>query len=268
MPRRPARLGMGVLAVLAIAAVVVTARSTVDGQPAGRPASPSALPVRPVAADTRFDPSAAATAGVPRGTTVVATARGRAPVRVVARPGATRVRAIVRARRIEGRAIPLTFRVRGRRAGWVRVDLPTRPNHSTGWIRRSAVRLSATRMRIVVRLRAHRLELRDGARVVLRTRAGIGRSVSPTPLGTAYVTDLVRPRDPDGFYGPYALGLSLHSPVYTSFAGGDGQVGIHGTNQPAGLGRDVSHGCIRIANHAVTTLARRVPLGAPVEIVR
>ena len=60
-------------------------------------------------------------------------------------------------------------------------------------------------------------------------------------------------RTRDGFYGPYALGLSAHSPVYTSFAGGDGQVGLHGTNQPSVLGTDVSHGCIRVANDVITT---------------
>ena len=54
----------------------------------------------------------------------------------------------------------------------------------------------------------------------------------------------------------------------TSFAGGDGQVGIHGTNRPSVLGRDVSHGCIRVRNAVITRLARLVPLGTPVEVRR
>ncbi len=60
--------------------------------------------------------------------------------------------------------------------------------------------------------------------------------------------------------------LSAHSPVYTSFEGGDGQVGLHGTNQPSVLGTDVSHGCIRVANRVITRLARSVPLGTLVDI--
>jgi hypothetical protein len=84
---------------------------------------------------------------------------------------------------------------------------------------------------------------------------------------TGFIASL-RPPDPRGFYGPYALGLSAYSPVYTSFAGGDGQVGIHGTDNPGAIGRDVSHGCIRVANAAVARLARRLPLGTPVVIVR
>jgi lipoprotein-anchoring transpeptidase ErfK/SrfK len=135
-----------------------------------------------------------------------------------------------------------------------------------GWVRRADVRLMLTRLRIVVRLRAHRLELRDGGRTVLRARIAVGRAVSPTPHGHAFVTDIVRPPDPHGFYGPYALGLSAHSRVYTTFEGGDGQVGIHGTNRPGAIGSDVSHGCIRVGNRTVTRLARRVPLGTPVLI--
>jgi lipoprotein-anchoring transpeptidase ErfK/SrfK len=56
--------------------------------------------------------------------------------------------------------------------------------------------------------------------------------------------------------------------VYTTFEGGDGQIGIHGTNQPEVLGQDVSHGCIRVANAVITRLARQLPLGTPVTISR
>ena len=50
----------------------------------------------------------------------------------------------------------------------------------------------------------------------MTTKIAKGRAISPTPTGRYYVTDLIRPPDPDGFYGPYALGLSAHSPVYTT----------------------------------------------------
>ncbi len=101
---------------------------------------------------------------------------------------------------------------------------------------------------------------------MLRAPIAVGRAVSPTPTGSYFVTDLLRPPDPRGFYGPYAFGLSAYSPVYTSFAGGDGQVGIHGTNTPSVLGNDVSHGCVRVANATIARLARTVPLGTPVAI--
>jgi hypothetical protein len=44
-------------------------------------------------------------------------------------------------------------------------------------------------------------------------------------------------------------------------------VGIHGTNEPQGLGTDVSHGCIRIGNDAIVRLAKTLPLGTPVDVV-
>jgi lipoprotein-anchoring transpeptidase ErfK/SrfK len=70
----------------------------------------------------------------------------------------------------------------------------------------------------------------------------------------------------DGAYGPFALGLSAHSDVLTEFAGGDGQVGIHGTNDPATIGQAVSHGCVRVTNDVITRLEALVSLGTPVTI--
>jgi hypothetical protein len=192
---------------------------------------------------------------LPPGAHLIATARGSS-IRVGGK--------ILRARP----GIPLTFLVKRRRESRLTVYLPTRPNGATGRVRARDVELSVTRYRIEVRLRRHRLVLWKGRRPVLRAPIAKGRAVSPTPTGRYFVTDLLRPPDPHGFYGPYALGLSAHSPVYTTFEGGDGQVGLHGTNQPSVLGTDVSHGCIRVANRVITTLARRVPLGTPVDITR
>lgn len=61
-------------------------------------------------------------------------------------------------------------------------------------------------------------------------------------------------------------GLSGFSNVLTEFNGGDGVIGIHGTNDPSSIGRDVSHGCIRMSNTGITTLAATLPLGTPVEV--
>jgi lipoprotein-anchoring transpeptidase ErfK/SrfK len=94
----------------------------------------------------------------------------------------------------------------------------------------------------------------------------VGDRATPTPTGRFYIVELIRTDDPRGAYGPYAYGLSAHSPVLARFAGGDGRVGLHGTNQPGLLGRDVSHGCIRVRNGAISLLARHLPLGTPVVV--
>ena len=50
------------------------------------------------------------------------------------------------------------------------------------------------------------------------------------------------------------------------FNGGDGVIGIHGTNEPEAIGSDVSHGCIRVDNDTITQMAGMLPLGTPVHI--
>lgn len=197
---------------------------------------------------------------------VVARARVRT-VRVYGERG-SRPKARLQAKRIEGQKVPLVFLVRKRGKRWLRVHLPTRPNLSLGWIRTRDVRLSATSYRVRVELRRHRITVWRAGKVIARKPIGTGRSASPTPTGRYYITDLIRARDPKGLYGPFAFGLSGHSEVYTSFRGGTGQLGLHGTNEPAALGTDVSAGCIRIGNGAIRALARILPLGTPVTIER
>jgi len=163
---------------------------------------------------------------------------------------------------------PRVFLVLGRAGEWLQVLLPIRPNESIGWVRAIDVSLRTTSFRVRVELGAHRITVWDGATVVLRAPAGIGRAMTSTPTGLYFVTDLLRPPDAGDLYGPYALGLSAYSERLNEFRGGPGQIGIHGTNDPQGLGRDVSHGCIRIANDQITRIAHLLPLGTPVFITR
>lgn len=259
------RLIGGVMTVLAIAVVAFVLRGAAPAERAvvaeSIPGFKSAAPEDPL----DFSVGAASADAAPKDASAIATARKRS-ILVRAAPGGKAVKRI-RQRTFNGQRIPLTFLVREQRKGWVKVDLPTRPNQSRGWVSRAAVDVTFTKLRIEVRSRSHRLRLLDGDRVVARARIGVGKALSPTPPGRYFVTDIVRAKDPKGFYGPYALGLSAHSTVYTSFAGGNGQVGIHGTNQPAALGSDVSAGCIRVRNSVIQRLAKRVPLGTPVTII-
>jgi lipoprotein-anchoring transpeptidase ErfK/SrfK len=218
---------------------------------------------------TAFAAGNAATAADASRTTpvdsVVATAKVR-EVAVYRRPGDRRPFRILQSPTENGG--PLVFLVRHRAAGWEEVYLPTRPNGSTGWVRDRALDLSLDPYRVTVSLGAHLLTVTRDGRVIHREPAGVGRSIVPTPVGTYYIAELLKQPDPSGPYGPYAFGLSAHSNVLYSFGGGAGQIGIHGTNEPAALGTNVSHGCIRISNSGIATLARLLPLGTPVEIRR
>jgi lipoprotein-anchoring transpeptidase ErfK/SrfK len=149
---------------------------------------------------------------------------------------------------------------------WLEVSLPERPNGSTGWVRRDAVELRTVDEAIEIDLAARTLRLLDGGEILLTTPVAIGTGDAPTPTGSFYLVDKLATGDPDDVYGPFAFGLSAHSDVLTEFAGGDGQVGIHGTNDPASIGQAVSHGCIRVPNEVAEVLNQRLALGTPVTI--
>jgi len=163
--------------------------------------------------------------------------------------------------------VPQVFVVKAQRADWLNVMLPMRPNGATGWVRSSDVSLSEIDWRVKVELGAHKLTVWQGTNVFREETVAVGTAAAPTPTGDFYLTELLDTGNPRGPYGPWAFGLSAFSDVFTSFAGGPGQIGLHGTNEPGLLGSDVSHGCIRMSNEAITALAAQVPPGTPIQVV-
>lgn len=63
------------------------------------------------------------------------------------------------------------------------------------------------------------------------------------------------PPGPDNPLGSYALYLGWPAIV------------LHGTNKPYGIGRRVSHGCFRLANHNAERLFNAVPDGTPIQVI-
>jgi lipoprotein-anchoring transpeptidase ErfK/SrfK len=98
----------------------------------------------------------------------------------------------------------------------------------------------------------HQLKLFDGNRLIKAYPIAVGKILTPTPSGT--YTIINKQRNPGGPFGVLWMGLS--KPHY----------GIHGTNNPASIGKNVSHGCIRMFNHDVLELSSRVPIGTRVFI--
>ena len=160
---------------------------------------------------------------------------------------------------------PRVFLVRTVLPGWVQVLLPTRPNGGSGWVAAVDVRVETVNDLVTVELAARRLSLVLDGRTLATTNIAVGSAANPTPTGRFFVTDRVRPPDPGGTYGAFALGLSGHSDTLSEFGSGDGQIGIHGTNDPGSIGKAVSHGCIRVPAE-VAAMLERVPLGTPVVI--
>jgi lipoprotein-anchoring transpeptidase ErfK/SrfK len=164
-------------------------------------------------------------------------------------------------------AVPQVFLVEAQRSdGWVRILLPVRPNGSSGWVRAHDISLSPVVFKIHIELKAHRITVLDHATVVYTGPVADGAPATPTPTGQYYIRVLIKAPNPHTVYGPYAYGLSSHSDTLPTFDGSDAEIGIHGNNNPTVLGHSITHGCIRIDNAEITTLAAALPLGTPVDI--
>jgi hypothetical protein len=228
------------------------------------PESTTALPATPVPTTSRVRPPPLA---LPTLVHQVAYAARPGPFAVYRSPGGAPFTVLDHPRLINGdpnAQVPLLFLVRRDLGEWLEVYVPVRPNGSTGYVRRSDVTISTHAYRIEIYLSDHNLKVFNGTNLVMDTSIGVARASAPTPGGIFFTTELLQPPDPSGPYGPYAFGLSGYSEVYTSFAGGSGQLGIHGTNQPSSIGRNVSNGCIRLRNDDISKLAAILPLGVPV----
>ena len=163
---------------------------------------------------------------------------------------------------------PLVFLVKTEPSDsdWLEVHLPVQPNGSTGWVREADVKLTQHDYRITVELANHKITVTKGTAIIRQEPVAVGKEQTPTPGGLYYTKELLKAPNPNTVYGPYAYGLNGYSNVLKSFAGTDAVIGIHGTNDNAVLGKDVSAGCIRMSNEGITALAEVLPLGVPVEI--
>jgi lipoprotein-anchoring transpeptidase ErfK/SrfK len=107
---------------------------------------------------------------------------------------------------------------------------------------------------IVVDKRQHRLALLSGNRIVRLYQVGLGGD--KTPDGAFAITEKVRnPNNKsNGEFGSRGMGLS------------DTLYAIHGTNKPSSIGKDESHGCIRMQQNDIEELYDMASLGTKVTI--
>jgi L,D-transpeptidase ErfK/SrfK len=130
---------------------------------------------------------------------------------------------------------------------------------------------------IVINLAEQRLYyFRNGAASVFTYPIGTPRCAKLIPVG---VTTIVRKRANPTWFPPPSLRKGRPDLPESVAPGPDNPLGafalslgwqnfvIHGTNKPDGIGRRVSHGCIRMYPENVETLYRLVPIGTPVTIV-
>ena len=239
--------------LLALAFLILAAASTVVGLSLGGSHT---------AARTPAPQTSTYVAPAPNTTFVASIVRTTAAYRA---PGGTRIAPIAST----WHGAHLDLPVIAQHAGYLEVRLPTRPNGSTAWVSRTAVRLFATTYKIVVDLSARHLLLYRDGRLILDAPAGIGTVADPTPTGDFFVAFFAKA--PSAAWGPFVMVTSAHSNAISDWEeSGDAIVAIHGPlgmDQAIGsLGARISHGCVRLHDVALQQL-RAVPDGSPVEIV-
>jgi len=163
--------------------------------------------------------------------------------------------------------VPLVMLVRQDQGEWLQVQVNTRPNGATAWIKRSDVNLRTVPNHVVIELGARRVTVYHGATSIWSTSVAPGKAESPTPTGSFYVDVLANPGNPNGPYGAYQISFTGFSTVYERFGSGNGQVAMHGTNRPELIGSPASHGCVRLSNPDITYLLGLAPQGTPVDVV-
>ncbi|HKX76312.1 MAG TPA: L,D-transpeptidase [Acidimicrobiia bacterium] len=259
-------LGTGIAAGLLVACSAATSSPLVTEPPTSLPTSTTTFPETPATTAPRTATSGSVTTIPQAETGQHLVARSRDEVASYLYPRSSDVVKLLPATTILG--TPQVYLVeRATSDGWVELALPGRPHGSTAWAEAAALDFEIVHQLIEVDLDSRTLRyLREGEEV-FTTTATVGSPANPTPTGFFYVTDIVQLADANSPWGPYALGLSARSETITEFNGGDGIIGIHGTNRPSTIGEAVSLGCIRIDNDLITQLAAAVKLGTPVTII-
>jgi len=137
------------------------------------------------------------------------------------------------------------------------------------WIlpaRHEAVVINIPELRLYRFFRKHRMVKtypigigREGFETPQTVCRVVERQVHPSwtvpPHARSYYRQAIIPPGPDNPLGDYWIGLSVD------------RLGIHGTHFPWGVGRRVSHGCMRLYPEDIVQLFHETPVGTPVEIL-
>jgi lipoprotein-anchoring transpeptidase ErfK/SrfK len=123
----------------------------------------------------------------------------------------------------------------------------------------------APRRRIVVSIPDRKLALIEDGKVLKIYQTAVGAAASPSPTGT--FTVIRRVPNPTWYHTGKVVPPGKNNPVGSRWIGlSEKGYGIHGTNAPASIGRNVSHGCIRMRNRDVEQLFELVKIGDVVEL--
>lgn len=115
------------------------------------------------------------------------------------------------------------------------------------------------------------LTLYEGDKIVQKYPVAVGNPPSRTPEGKYTIfSKVINPSWGGGGYAKPVKGGVPENPLGYRWLGlsykNGSTLGIHGNNSPYSIGKNVSHGCIRMINSDVTQLFTIIPRSAPVWI--
>jgi hypothetical protein len=120
--------------------------------------------------------------------------------------------------------------------------------------------------RIVVSLPDRKLAFLEGDRVIKIYDVAVGAPGSPSPSGDYQIVQ--RLKNPSYYKPGVVIGPGANNPLGPRWIGLSAKgFGIHGTNQPSSIGKNASHGCIRLGNKDMEDLFARVQVGDRVSLV-
>uniref|UniRef100_Q01NJ9 ErfK/YbiS/YcfS/YnhG family protein n=1 Tax=Solibacter usitatus (strain Ellin6076) TaxID=234267 RepID=Q01NJ9_SOLUE len=119
--------------------------------------------------------------------------------------------------------------------------------------------------RIVVSIPDRKLAVMEDDRVLRVFETAVGAPKSPSPTGTYTIINSIA--DPTWYTKGKIVPPGKCNPLGTRWLGLSVKgYGIHGTNVPSSIGRNASHGCIRMRNRDVEELFKMVAVGDQVEL--
>lgn len=120
--------------------------------------------------------------------------------------------------------------------------------------------------RIIVSIPDRKLAVMEADRVVKIFPVAVGAPKSPSPTGSFEIVNQIP--DPTWYSKGKIVGPGPGNPLGTRWMGLSAKgYGLHGTNAPRSIGRNASHGCIRLRNSDAEALFELVAVGDRVDLV-
>jgi lipoprotein-anchoring transpeptidase ErfK/SrfK len=120
--------------------------------------------------------------------------------------------------------------------------------------------------RIVISIPKKQLTLFEGESIVKTYDVAVGKPSTPSPVGSWEIVNRIN--HPTWYAHGKPVTPGPRNPLGTRWIGlSKSGYGIHGTNEPASIGKAVSHGCIRMRNQDVEALFALVEPGMKVQLI-